>query len=247
LTAINDPYLRREVAQMTGRRTQQVETTVDVEILHDNVEATVAERVAQLGGFVTGTAPEVVVQANVPVSALIGLQSTPGVSFVRRPVQVNVRPVTDAVPQAGPLSTEAVSVMKADAWHQAGRTGAGVKVGIIDFFNQSKWNAQQATGEVPAAAGTFCLDHGTACVVWDPQESGHGNAVAEIIHDLAPDAQIYLGQAATISDSYALVNWFVTNGVTIVNRSLGSSYDGPGDGTGRFCRHSGYHLVQLGR
>ncbi len=231
--AIDDPYLRQQVATMAGRRTQQVDATVDVEILHDNVEATIAERVAALGGTVTGAAPGSIVQANVSVAALVGLQSAPGVSFVRRPVQVNVRPGTDAVTQAGPVTAEAVSIMKADAWHQAGRTGAGIKVGIIDFFNQAKWTEQQRTGEVPAVAGTFCMQHGAAtCTVWDPSEGGHGNAVAEIIHDLAPDAQIYLGQADTISDSYALVNWFVANGVTIVNRSLGSSYDGPGDGTG---------------
>ena len=233
LTAINDPYLRDEIAQIGRRRTQQVDATVDVEILHDHVEADIAQRIAQLGGTVTGVAPGTVVQAKVPIAVLTNLQSTPGVDFLRRPVNVNVRPATIAVPQAGPVTTEAVSVMKADAWHQAGRTGAGVKVGIIDFFNAEKWDAQARSGEVPAVAGTFCIKHGVAtCAVWDTNEDGHGNAVAEIIHDLAPDAQLYLGRADTISDSYALVNWFIANGVTIVNRSLGSSYDGPGDGTG---------------
>ena len=126
LTAINDPYLRDEIAQIGRRRTQQVDATVDVEILHDHVEADIAQRIAQLGGTVTGVAPGTVVQAKVPIAALTNLQSTPGVDFVRRPVNVNVRPATIAVPQAGPVTAEAVSVMKADAWHQAGRTGAGV-------------------------------------------------------------------------------------------------------------------------
>ena len=33
-TTIDDPYLRTEIAQMMGRRTQQVAATVDVEVLH---------------------------------------------------------------------------------------------------------------------------------------------------------------------------------------------------------------------
>ncbi len=248
--AIDDPYLRRELSELSTRHTQALGAAVDVEILHDDAESAVVAAVVDAGGVVTGRAPGTIVQARVPVSAVAALQAAPGVTYVRQPITVNPRPASEttaapsgalttstardagAVTQAGPVTTEAVSVMKADAWHQIGRTGAGVRVGIIDFFNDSKWKTQQESGEVPAPAGTFCLDHGSPCSPWDPLEFGHGNAVAEIIHDLAPDAQIFLGQANTISDSYALVSWFVTNGVTIVNRSLGSSYDGPGDGTG---------------
>ncbi len=230
--AIDDPALRDQMLRSSSRRPDGPSPTLDVEILHDGDESDVSARVVELGGSVTGHAPSTIVQARMPVATLPALASTPGIAFVRRPVAVNRRPGPDAVALSGPVTTEAVSIMNAAAWHSAGSTGAGVRIGIIDFFNESKWTTQVHADEVPAVSGTFCLAEGAPCSVWDPGETGHGNAVAEVIHDLAPDAEIFLGQAGTINDSYALVDWFVANGVTIVNRSLGSSYDGPGDGTG---------------
>ena len=49
---------------------------------------------------------------------------------------------------------------------------------------------------------------------------------------MAPDAELYIATVNTASDLWAAVDWFAANGVTIVTRSLGSGYDGPGDGTG---------------
>ena len=57
-------------------------------------------------------------------------------------------------------------------------------------------------------------------------------AVVEVIKDVAPDAEILIGQATTLSDYQALIDWFASNGVQVINRSLGSRYDGPGDGRG---------------
>ena len=49
---------------------------------------------------------------------------------------------------------------------------------------------------------------------------------------MAPGAQIYIARALTVSDYRAVVDWFASVGVTVINRSLGSRYDGPGDGRG---------------
>src|SRR4029079_17863542 len=61
---------------------------------------------------------------------------------------------------------------------------------------------------------------------------GHGTAVAEIIHEQAPNAQIYLASVGTTTDLQAAVNYFASQGVKIISRSLTSEYDGPGNGTG---------------
>ncbi|MEZ5257439.1 MAG: hypothetical protein R2705_11270 [Ilumatobacteraceae bacterium] len=66
----------------------------------------------------------------------------------------------------------------------------------------------------------------------DDVEEGHGNPVAEIIHDLAPDAELYLARGVSLNDLYLVIDMFVANGVHLVNRSLGAPLDGPGDGTG---------------
>lgn len=60
----------------------------------------------------------------------------------------------------------------------------------------------------------------------------HGVGVAEIIADLAPDAELYLAVVYSAADLQAAVDWFATNGVTVINRSQTAEYDGPGDGTG---------------
>ncbi len=49
---------------------------------------------------------------------------------------------------------------------------------------------------------------------------------------MAPSAQIYLATVATVTDLAAAVNWFQSQGVTVISRSLGAELDGPGNGTG---------------
>ena len=127
---------------------------------------------------------------------------------------------------------QAVTKTNAAAWHAAGITGAGVKIGIIDSFNQAKWNAALAAGEVPAASGTFCSFNGQTCNIF-LSSSPHGTAVAEVIHEMAPGAQIYLASAGvTASDLQATVNYFASKGVKIITRSLAAGFDWRGNGEG---------------
>jgi hypothetical protein len=125
-----------------------------------------------------------------------------------------------------------VSKTNASAWHAAGFRGA-VKVGIIDAFSATVWNAAQAAGEVPAPAGTFCRDGGAACDIWTVDPGAlFGTAVAEIIHEMAPDASLYLARPITLGDYAALLDYFAAQGVQIIYNGLTVSYGSPGDGTG---------------
>ena len=127
----------------------------------------------------------------------------------------------------------------AQTWHDSGFTGAGVKVGIIDYFDFSLWDTAEM-GPLPDSSHQFCRDSmplssgfcnldGT---IMNQDGGDHGDAVAEIVKDMAPDAEIYVAWGSTVSDLTDAIDWFAANGVTILNRSLGSAYDGPGDGTG---------------
>ena len=71
-------------------------------------------------------------------------------------------------------------------------------------------------------------------------QSTHGNAVAEIVHDMAPGADLYLVYAQTDSDLRAAVDWIAAQGITIVNRSQGAPLDGPGNGTGPLADVAAY-------
>jgi len=155
---------------------------------------------------------------------------------------IDVRPdqnFTDDVPQQfGPTTGNEVAITNAAAWHAAGIDGTGVKVGVIDFFDVTKyWNVAEH-GPTPVAGVTaMCLNAGVDCTseFFDgvsKSDDDHGVAVVEAIKDMAPGAQIYIAKALTVSDYRAVVDWFAAAGVTIINRSLGSRYDGPGDGRG---------------
>jgi subtilisin family serine protease len=60
----------------------------------------------------------------------------------------------------------------------------------------------------------------------------HGTACAEVIHDIAPNADMYLAKIATDVDLEEAVDWLVTQQVDIISTSLGFYNATPGDGTG---------------
>ncbi len=131
-----------------------------------------------------------------------------------------------------------VEISNAIAWHEAGIDGTGVRVGVIDFFDVTdNWNVDEH-GPTPIAGVTArCFDVGADCTddLFDGIDKGgeaHGVAVVETILDMAPGAEIFIGQATTVADYRALIDWFASNEVDIINRSLGARYDGPGDGRG---------------
>jgi len=227
---------RLQRGQTAGLGIDVVDSKIRVEVLHDLGSSEIRAVITDLGGTVEGEIEGVLVQALVPFDRLVALESHDGVQFVRPPLEANV-PILPpsgeaAAPQNGsPIVGEEVAKSNADAWHGAGYTGSGVKVGIIDWFDGTAWSNAQAAGEVPPPAGTFCECDGTTYDIWTGG-SQHGQAVAEVIHEMAPGAQLYLATACTVTDLQAAVDYFDTQGVNIISRSLTAQYDGPGDGTG---------------
>ena len=122
--------------------------------------------------------------------------------------------------------------MQLDDWHDAGYRGAGQRIGILDVFGDNDLADAVAAGRLPEPAGTFCLRQGEPCDITSSPSAPHGVGVAEIAHATAPDAEIYLATVFTLSDLSAAIDWFHAQGVTIINRSETSEFDGPGDGTG---------------
>jgi subtilisin family serine protease len=149
------------------------------------------------------------VQALVTPSARAQLAEEAGVGRVRAPYAF----IENAV------GGEEVGVALASAWHQKGFTGKNVKVAIIDggFTGLAD---RQAAGELPANIVTqdFCEgEFNTA--------SDHGTAVTEIVHEMAPDAQLYLICVGTEVDFATAVAYAKSQGVSVVNMSLG--WEGP--------------------
>ena len=228
-----DPELREEVDHALARRVPgHRDPLISVEILTGGNDA-VTHAVNHLGGTVTGSVDGQLVQALVPAGNVDQLSTVDAVRYVQRPVRINRLPREEAV-GTGPVVGDEVQLTNASSWQQAGITG-NVRVGIIDFFDLRVWNVTEH-GPVPDVAHQFCPDttQGLCLNGQINSEMGdrHGVAVAEIVKDMAPGAELFLATTSTTAETQAAIDWFVLNGVHIVTRSLGAPYDGPGDGTG---------------
>jgi subtilisin family serine protease len=134
-------------------------------------------------------------------------------------------PIPTIIDQGGGVDTESVPVIGADVWHQAGITGKGVKVGVLDRgFDSYK---RLLGTDLPAEVAARSFISGVAA---DDTGIVHGTAVAEIIYDIAPDAQLYLAAYDTDAEERQAVDWLVAQGVRVISHSAGSIY-GPMDGT----------------
>jgi hypothetical protein len=240
-SALRETVERLEIGLAAPRGVDVIARNVRVEILHSLGQGAISQLVADVGGSHVRPAGEGVVEALVPFDRLVELERTAAVSFVRPPLLTNVEPQATTVGSPGtagtaltPLVGQEVTKTNAVNWHGAGRIGAGVRVGIIDSFGSVYWNAAAAAGEVPTPAGVFCINNGAACDFWSQPQSQHGVGVAEIINEMAPGAQLYLARTAPSSaaDLQAVVDYFVSQGVRVISRSLTAEYDGAGDGTG---------------
>jgi Subtilase family len=206
---------------------------VAVEVLTTD-NRSVEQAVNQLGGTVTGSVDGQLVAALVPADAVNALSAVGAARYVQRPLRVNRLPPTETV-GFGPTVGDEVAVTNAAAWQNAGFTG-NVKVGIIDFFDLTFWNTNEQ-GPAPDAAHQFCPDRTEGLCTPTGQINSangdrHGVAVAEIVKDMAPGAELFLATTADTTETQSAIDWFVANGVHIITRSLGAPYDGPGDGTG---------------
>ena len=249
---ITDPKLLAEIAAATAQA-QRIEATgartatptVSVEVLTTDVDST-KRLVRAYGGTITGDVPGALVQAEVPPAAAGLIAAGRTVDSMRSPMRAGRLPVPQTVvrPRAelgtGFYPDNPQTYGSASSWQSLGYTGSGIKVGIVDYFDFRSWRAAE-NGPVPDAAHQFCRDSTTSgafslCLgpnnINSANGSLHGVAVAEIIKDIAPGVELFVASVGTTSDLRSAIDWFAANGVSVMNRSLGSAYDGPGDGTG---------------
>ena len=180
----------------------------------------VAGQIAALGGQVEATNGPWT-QARLPVEALPALAEAPGVRFVRRPWLP--LPVT---------TSEGVAVTGADEWQGVGLNGQGVKVGVLDLGFLGYTN-RIAEGELPSEVTTKSFaGSGSESDLWGHPATQHGTACAEVVHDMAPGAQLYLVNFGTEVEWADAVDWLLAQDVDAISFSVGWPVGGPGDGTG---------------
>jgi subtilisin family serine protease len=122
-------------------------------------------------------------------------------------------------------SGEGVAATNADVWQARGLSGAGTTVAVIDLGFGGLREAQ-AAGQLPSSVvsvdycpGAFSVDH-------------HGTAVAEVVADEAPAAQLYLICVDGLPALAQAEAFVAAHGIRIVNHSVGWFNSSPGDGSG---------------
>jgi Subtilase family/RTX calcium-binding nonapeptide repeat (4 copies)/Domain of unknown function DUF11 len=167
--------------------------------------------------------------AGAKVQALVAPASLGRVA--REPNVVLVAPPAVPVAQALPVAGEEVGSTNAAAWHAAGVsgiTGKGVTVAVIDLGFKGLADAQ-ANGDLPAPAllSPPSGDCGTPST-----ETDHGTAVAEIVHEIAPDARLLLMCVDSEVTLATAEQAAITQGATIINHSVAWFNTARGDGSG---------------
>ncbi|MYC07128.1 MAG: S8 family serine peptidase [Chloroflexi bacterium] len=170
------------------------------------------------------------IEAYIPVSLLPDASQQEGV--------ISVRTIIPPQPAQGAVVSEGVEAHGVPAWHAGGIKGSGVKIGIIDagFKGFAELMGTELPSTVEArcytAVGVFTSSL-TDCIPTERTESTklHGTAVTEAAFDIAPEADYYIANVWSFGDLLETVEWMESEGVDVVNMSLGFSFHGPGDGT----------------
>ena len=165
--------------------------TVDIRA---DVTPAVLTRIRDLGGTVLSSVPKYrAIRARLPLSALEPLATLEAVRSIRPADQ----PITHSLLERSAVARAVVT--EGDVAHQAdmargthGVDGTGIGVGVLSD-GVDALAAQQATGEVPAgvtvlpgqAGGAFQLSCGRR------SKGTEGTAMFEIVHDLAPGAELF--------------------------------------------------------
>lgn len=179
-------------------------------------------RTSQAGLVVQGVGGRVeasyadLVQALAPTDRLLDLAADLRVRYVRAPFPVVERAI------AG----QGVGASGAAAWHAAGITGTGVKVAVFDSGFRGV-QQRKNEGDIPANTNVVDLCNGGT------EGNEHGTGVAEIVHEMAPGAELlmYCVTSSEVSLGQAKEQARAA-GASIISMSLAYFNSGRGDGTG---------------
>ena len=160
-----------------GKRVGGLQDTVVVILVPHLGQASASidtSSLAALGGRVLAQSKSLM-RVAVPASSLLAVSELPGVRFVRRPYQPHAQQET--------WSEGGWSIKAYDNYFE-GVIGQGVKVAVIDYGFKG---ADELLGEMPARWWYYDYT-GEGIYAGD---SVHGTACAEIVHDMAQEAELY--------------------------------------------------------
>jgi len=124
-----------------------------------------------------------------------------------------------------------VSTSGAADMQTLGQDGSGIKIGVIDLGFGSLASSQN-NGELPLTGYGLTVTDYTGSGTGD---TSHGTNVAEIVHDMAPGAELYLAKINTELELQQALTDMIATGVQVINHSVAWFGAAFYDGTGPLC------------
>ena len=160
-------------------------------------DGVVSEQGVAAAGLEVELADTWLFQGWVDWSQLDALASVPGIDRVSLP--------TYGMPNTGDYTTAGDVILHVDDLRAAcDATGDGVRVGVISNGIKN-WDKAELTGDLPETI-TYT----------DDGQGDEGTAMLEIVHDLAPDADLYFAPAATSAAMVSAIDWLEGQGVDVI-------------------------------
>lgn len=185
-------------------------------VARDGDGAALAPLVQAAGGEVQ-TSYDDLLQAVVPLASMGPLAALPEVRYMRLPLA--------PVPQA--MVTEGKAIMGMGPWDQLNIRGKGARVGVLDVGFSNAGALLGTELPIGIVSKSFRDDQDLSGA-----GSDHGTAVAEVVHDIAPDAELFFANFTTEVEFNSAASWMLEQGVHIIVASVGWPATAAGDGTG---------------
>lgn len=203
------------------RMTLELDTSESAELVAQ-LEARGIKVTAVSGNMIDIAIPVAVIEGAIeagdPGSLFKGL---PGLEHV-----VRIRLPRMGLQDEGSIEIESYEEVGVNLWHAQGFYGEGIRIGVLDMgFNGYK---DLLGSDLPENVVARSFIYGREI---DDTDTAHGTKCAEVIHDIAPGAELIFAAYETDVEQSQAVEWLRTQDVDIISHSAGSIY-GPMDGSG---------------
>ncbi len=216
----------REAAEITGILSDD-SYSIEVIVEEKKGQYVNSSQIRRAGGKIIGRTGNLLKVRISPKNLQRMANEIPGVRYIRTPLTpVPLNYQTEKNKEN--FTTVGVTLTGGSVYHSKDFMGEGTNIAVIDVGFGSYQLAQDA-GELPEEVVAETKDYtGAGAFTGD----AHGTGVAEIVHDMAPQAQLYLKRIDDEINLAEAVEDAVAQDIDIIVHSVGWMNTNFGDGTG---------------
>lgn len=191
----------------------KVELELELNTMHTNID----EYFTEIGGeLIYFNDEKPVLIGSIGIGRLMNLNDRAEVSYISRFVPTK---------EFWDLDDDAINFVHLNHLRDVGQDGDGVKIAVIDLGFKD-YLVSQANGNLPANL------HYKNFLTSADNKKNHGRKCAEVVHAVAPKAELYLYRVSGYDAWKDAVEEAIAEEVDIISSSIGYSASGPGNGTG---------------